>query len=654
MAVELINDGPQMKKATRRTLLSIAAALCFGILPAQERLTRVEPPCWWTGMKTSLQLLVQAPGIGGWDKVKIEGGKGVKVAAVHKADNPDFLFVDIDISPKAKAGTYTIVFGNGDKTIRHPYEISAREEGSASRGSFTTADLIYLIVPDRFANGDPSNDSTPDTADKADRKSPNGRHGGDIRGIIDHLDYIADLGATAIWCTPLLEDNAPRGSYHGYACSDYYRIDPRFGDNALYRTMVREGHKRGIKTIMDIVTNHCGTEHWWMKDMPFRDWVHTSDPYVNTNHTFSLSVDPNASQADRKIMEEGWFVRNMADMNLDNPYLLKYFQQWAVWWIEYSGLDGFRVDTFFYNEKGPISEWCKAVRDEYPSFNIVGECWSASPDYIAYWQADNPNRDGFNSNLPSIMDFPLRDAINSALSPARPSPEGPAQGNQGRGRRGPDISAVYNALSHDGLYHDLTHMLLFLSNHDTARIGDVFGQDPDKMRLAYVLLSTLRGIPQFFYGDEMMFHTGSPRRDDGRLRMDFPGGWQGDEVDLFTPEGRSGASSKAEGYGDAASLHDYCARLFNWRKGKEVIHSGKTLHFIPRDNTYGYFRYNDKEVVFVLINNSTEKRNVQWSRFSEITSSLGEGTDVLTGRRVRVGDDTVVEGNSALVVEFER
>ena len=641
------------KPISRISVIAAVLSLCavFG-LRAQESLTRVEPPCWWTGMKTSLQLMVQAPGIGDWD-VKIEGGKGVSVAGVHKADNPNFLFVDVDITPKAKSGTYTLVLSKDGRTIRHPYEIAKREDGSAQRESYTTSDLIYLIVPDRFANGDPSNDSTPDTADKVNRTSPGGRHGGDIQGIIDHLDYIADLGATAIWCTPLLEDNAPRGSYHGYACSDYYNIDSRFGDNALYRKMVQEGHKRGIKTIMDIVTNHCGTEHWWMKDMPFKDWVHTSDPYVNTNHTFSLSVDPNASVADRKIMEEGWFVRNMADMNLDNPYLLKYFQQWAVWWIEYSGLDGFRVDTFFYNEKGPISEWCRAVINEYPSFNIVGECWSGEQDFIAYWQGGNPNADGFDSHLPSIMDFPLRDAINNALTPERPAPEGAPAGGQGRGRRGPDISAVYNALSHDGLYHDLSHMLLFLSNHDTARIGDIFGGDPDKMKLAYVLLSTLRGIPQFFYGDEMMFMTGNPRRDDGRLRMDFPGGWQGDKMDLFTAEGRA-AASKEKDFAAAAELHDYARTLFNWRKGKEVIHSGRTLHFIPQDNTYGYFRYNDDEVVFVFLNNSTEKKNVQWTRFAEITSSLGEGTDVLTGKKVRVSDDTVVEGNSALVVEYTR
>ena len=617
----------------------VAASLYAG------EVTRVEPLSWWVGMKTDLQLLVGGEGIGAYT-ASIEGGKGVKVTAFHKADSPNYLFVDVAVSPKAAPGTYTLVFRNGKDEIRYPYEIAAREKGSAQRESYTTADLIYLIVPDRFANGDPSNDSTPDTIEKAQRESPMGRHGGDIQGIIDHLDYIADLGATALWSTPLLGDDAPRGSYHGYACSDYYHIDPRYGSNELYREMVSQAHAKGIKVILDVVTNHSSTSHWWMKDMPFKDWVHVKDPYVNTNHTFSLGMDPNAARADVEIMEEGWFVRGMPDMNLDNPYMLKYFQQWAVWWIEFSGLDGFRVDTYFYNEKVPMSEWCKAVTDEYPKFNIVGECWSTNPDMIAYWQGGNANNDGFDSHLPSIMDFPLQGAISAALSAPIPGSEQPQQGPPGRGRRGADISGVYNALSHDFVYHDLSKMLLFLSNHDIARIGDTFGHDPRNMKIAYTLLATLRGIPQLFYGDEMMFVTGNPRRDDGRLRMDFPGGWEGDTVNLFTAEGRAAAG------GVAAELHDYARTLFQWRKGASAVQSGKTLHFLPEKNTYGYFRYDGKEVVFVFINNSEEEVNVPWTRFSEISASLREGTNVITGERMKVSDETKVAPKSTLVVDF--
>ena len=592
--------------------------------------------------------MVNGEGIGAYDAVSVEGGRGLKVKAVHKADSPNYLFVDMEVKKKAKPGTYTLVFKGPSGELRYPYLIEQRTPGSASRGSFTTEDLIYLIVPDRFANGDPSNDSTPDTIEEVNRESPMGRHGGDIQGIIDHLDYIADLGATAIWPTPLLGDDAPRGSYHGYACSDYYHIDPRYGSNELYREMVQKAHSKGLKIIMDVVTNHSSTSHWWMKDLPFKDWVHVKDPYVNTNHTFSLGMDPNAARSDVEIMEEGWFVRGMPDMNLDNPFMLRYFQQWAVWWIEYSGLDGFRVDTYFYNEKVPMSEWCKAVTDEYPAFNIVGECWNLNPDMIAYWQGGNPNRDGFDSHLPSIMDFPLREAIQNALAAPQPRPEGAPQG---RGRRSPDISEVYNALSHDFVYHDLDRMLLFLSNHDTARIGDIFGSDPDRMKIAMTLLATLRGIPQMFYGDEMMFTIGNPRRDDGRLRMDFPGGWSGDGVDLFTPEGRHLAAADST-WAHAENLHDYVRTLFRWRKGSSAVQHGKTLHFLPQDNTYGYFRYDGLQTVFVFINNSDVEVTVPWTRFGEISAGLGLGRNVITGEACRPSDGTPVAPRSTLVVEF--
>lgn len=625
----------------------VLVTICCGLHAAE--IDRVEPLSWWTGMKTPLQLMVNGEGIRAYGSVRVEGARGVKVKAVHAADSPNYLFVDVEISSRAKPGTYTFVFGNGKEELRYPYKIEARSAGSADRDSFTTADLIYLIVPDRFANGDPSNDSTHDTAEKAQRESPMGRHGGDIQGIIDHLDYIADLGATALWSTPLLGSDNQRGSYHGYACTDYYHIDSRFGSNELYREMVQQAHAKGIKVILDVVTNHSSTSHWWMNDLPFKDWVHIKAPYVNTNHTFSLGMDPNAAKSDIAIMEEGWFVRGMPDMNLDNPFMLRYFQQWAVWWIEYSGIDGFRVDTYFYNEKEPMSRWCGAVRAEYPKFNIVGECWSANPDMIAYWQSGNPNNDGFDSNLPSVMDFPLRDAINNALTPPRPVPEGvPA----GRGRRGgPDIASVYNALGHDFIYHDLSHMLLFVSNHDTARIGDVFGADVSGMKIAITLLATLRGIPQLFYGDEMMFTTGNPRRDDGRLRMDFPGGWEGDEVNLFSEEGRLKASADSS-WAHAPELHDYARTLFRWRKGSSAVQNGKTLHFIPQDNTYGYFRYGGSEVVFVFINNSDAEVKLPWSRFSEMSASLGEGVDVITGRKCRLDDNTAVPPKSSLIIDY--
>ena len=428
-----------MKKTVLALTVSCALTACSGgpavVDPASvqdatcQEIKRVEPLSWWVGMQTDLQLLVQGPEIASFEVAV--AGKGLSVKGVHKAESPNFVFVDVEVSAQAQPGTYYFIFSKDGISFKYPYLINAREEGSAQRESFSTADMIYLIMPDRFASAFQDNDeawqggeyfdgsarpwTVPATPDKVDRQDAVARHGGDIQGIINHLDYIADLGATAIWCTPLLLDNQPQESYHGYACSDYYHIDPRFGDNALYKTFVEECHKKGLKVIMDVVTNHCGTAHWWMEEAPFKDWYHVNEPYMQMNALFSVYMDPHASVRDRERQESGWFVPSMPDMNLDNPYVLKYFQQWAVWWIEFSGLDGLRVDTYPYNEPGPMSRWCKAVTDEYPNMNIVGECWDFNIPQVAYWQKDNPNKDGFNSNLPSIMDFPLEHALMTAL-----------------------------------------------------------------------------------------------------------------------------------------------------------------------------------------------------------------------------------------------
>ena len=614
------------------------------IQDAGTRVGRVEPLSWWTGMKTPLQLMVCGDGISRYD-VRIEGGKDVKAGAVHKADSPDYLFVDVEISPDAVPGTYYIVFDDGTDKFKYSYEIAARSEGSAERGSFSTADMVYLIMPDRFANGDPSNDATDDTAEKPDRDGFFGRHGGDIQGIMGHLDYISDLGATAVWCTPLLLDDEPEGSYHGYACADYYRIDPRFGSNGLYREFVGKAHEKGLKVIMDIVTNHCGTAHWWMKNLPFEDWVHVFPEYTGTNVCFSTNMDPNASKYDLNLQESGWFVPSMPDMNLDNPFVLQYFKQWAVWWIEYAGLDGFRVDTYPYNEKKPMSEWCAAVLEEYPGFNIVGECWTSSIPQLAYWQGGNANRDGFDSHLPSIMDFPLQEAICKGL------PTDSQAWGEGMVR-------VYDCLSHDFVYHDLSRMMIFVGNHDMDRIGDVLRHNADRQKIAIAMMATMRGIPQMFYGDEMMFVSKDRSQGHGGLRVDFPGGWAGDKMDLFTAEGRARAAVNTDGKpvpeGFAADMHDYTRTLFQWRKGKKVIHDGRTMHFLTRDNTYAYFRYDDTDAVFVFINNSRGKKHIPWSHYAEIADGLHDGRNVLTGESAEVSDSTVVGPRQVLIVEYKR
>ena len=658
-----------MKKSILMAALALTAACSApqalnpaDVEEATTQLTRVEPLSWWTGMKTDLQLMVQGPDISSYN-VSIPGG-GLKVKEIHKADNPDFLFVDVEVSAKAVADTYYLVFSKDGQSFKYPYIIREREQGSAARTSFTTSDMIYLIMPDRFASAFGDNDeawqggeyfdgsarpwAVPATPDKVDRQDPVARHGGDIQGMMNHLDYIADLGATAIWCTPLLLDNQPRESYHGYACADYYHIDPRFGDNEHYKAFVAKAHEKGLKVIMDIVTNHCGTAHWWMDNPPFKDWYHVNEPYMQMNALFSVYMDPHASMRDRERQESGWFVPSMPDMNLDNPFVLKYFQQWAVWWIEYAGLDGLRVDTYPYNEPEPMSRWCKAVTDEYPDMNIVGECWDMNIPQVAYWQKDNPNRNGFNSNLPSIMDFPLQQAMLRALN------EDQVNWDEG-------MTRIYTVLAQDFAYQDLSHMLTFFANHDHARTGDVLRQEPARMKLAIALLATLRGIPQLYYGDEMMFLE---RKDvpshDGAKRIDFPGGWEGDDCDLFTAAGRASAP---EMYATAAEMHDYTRTLFRWRKGCKAVQEGRTLHFLSRknegarnmtDNSYAFFRYTDKDAVFVYINNNGEPRTLDWDHYREFVSGPVTGTDVLTGESVTLKNGVSVAPKSALIVEFSR
>ena len=655
MILPLNNNNPKIQSMFKK-LYAIMAALVLVSCAGQSgfdaasvadatpvQIDKVEPLSWWTGMKLPLQIMVKGENISQYS-ARIEGGRGVEVVAAHPGESANYQFLDVRIDKNAQPGTYYLVFTKGEESFKVPYEIAARVEGSAERKSFTTADMIYLIMPDRFSNGDPSNDNSDLTSEKADRNAFFGRHGGDIQGLINHLDYIHDLGATAIWCTPLLEDNQPEESYHGYACTDYYHIDSRFGSNELYREYAEKAHEKDLKVIMDIVTNHCGTAHWWMEDLPFADWIHQFPEFTPSNVCFSTNMDINASKQDLYIQESGWFVPTMADMNLDNPYVLQYFKQWAIWWIEYAGLDGFRVDTYPYNEREPMSQWCEAIINEYPNFNIVGECWTTMVPQLAYWQADNPNKDGFNSHLPSIMDFPLHDAIRMGLNE-------PAVWGQGMVR-------IYDALSNDFAYQDLSHMMTFVGNHDTDRIADVLGKDPDKVKLAMTMLATLRGIPQMFAGDEQM--QVSKRRSEGHggLRCDFPGGWAGDSIDAFTAEGRAAMTCNTDGEavakGQIEDVYNYVSRLFNWRKGKKVIHDGSTMHFLSRDNTYGYFRYDNEEVVFVFINNADETKNIPWDNYAELTSDLHQGRNVLTGESVEVSSKTVVAPHKALVVEFNR
>jgi len=578
----------------------------------------IEPLCWWTGMKTPLQLMINGEDIGSYD-VSVSGGRGVSVSGIHKAESPNYVFVDVDIADNAAPGTYTLEFSREGDSFSIPYEIGARREGSQMRQGFSTSDLIYLIMPDRFANADPTNDNTFDTIETMDKEAFFGRHGGDLQGIIDHLDYIADLGATAIWLNPALEDNEPVSSYHGYACTDYYKIDSRFGGNEKYREFVKESHARGIKVIMDIVTNHAGDKHWWMEDLPFADWIHQWPDYTHSNCAFSAQNDPYCSKLDSRNMQEGWFDTSMVDMNLDNPYLLQYFKQWGIWWAEWADLDGFRVDTYPYNEKEPMAEWNKSILTEYPNFNIVGEVWSNNVPQVAYWQAGNPNRDGFNSNLPTIMDFCLQTAMcNSLNTPYESWDEG--------------ITKVYDCIANDVYLNDVDHLMIFSSNHDQDRVADIFGEDPRKVKLMMTIVGTVRGIPQIYTGDEVLQTSRDRSQGHGGLRREFPDNW-----------------SESAG---AKDVHDFTRALFQWRKGSDAVQHGKTLHFLSRQNTYAYFRYTDDDAVFVFLNNNAGPFRIPWADYAEFTESHPGGwKNALTGETVDTNNLTIDE-KSSIILEY--
>ena len=596
------------------------------------KIEQVEPLCWWTEMRTPLTVMFHGQDLKDAEVSvqQVAAGKVVRGAchglvprSQHNAESPNYLFVDFGVF---QPGTYRITLKKGKKKATYDYVIGTRREGSRERKSFDASDVVYLIMSDRFVDGDPSNNSTPDTREKADKKNPNGRFGGDIQGIINSLDHIEKLGCTAIWPTPMLGDDEEAWSYHGYACSDYYHIDPRYGSNSLYAQMVQEAHKRGLKVLMDMVPNHCGGSHWWMKDLPYQDWINQFPQFTNTNNCFTANYDINASQYDRNLSNRGWFDHPMPDMNLENPDLLKYFQQWAIWWIEYADLDGLRIDTYPYIEKIPGSKWLSAIREEYPGINIVGECWTRPAPAVAYWQSGAKNFDGFDSNLPTVMDFPTEEAIRQALE---------NDGNYWGG----GLIRVYDALTMDYMYADVNKLFTFLGNHDMSRIRDaVKDRDIRRVKLAYVLLATMRGIPQVLYGDEYAMISSNKENpsDHSYLRMPLP--------------------QESELNAEMADMFEFQSQLFQWRKKEPVLHEGKTMHFLSRDNTYAFFRYNDQEAVFVFANASEEDREVPVSHYREILEQYNpEGYDPLTGNIINLSRNGIkVPALSTIIVKLTK
>ena len=549
--------------------------------------------------------------------------QGLVPTAQHNAESPNYLFVDMVVN---QPGTYRITLKKGNKKASYDYTIGERKAGSRERKSFDASDVVYLIMSDRFVDGDASNNSTKNTQEKADKSNVNGRWGGDIQGIINSFDHISKLGCTAIWPTPMLGDDEAAWSYHGYACSDYYHIDPRYGSNELYAQMVQQAHAKGLKILMDMVPNHCGAAHWWMKDLPYQDWINQFPQFTNTNNVFTANYDINASQYDRLLSNRGWFDHPMPDMNLENPDLLKYFQQWAIWWIEYADLDGLRVDTYPYIEKIPGSLWLKAIREEYPNINIVGECWTRPAPAVAYWQSGAKNFDGFDSYLPTVMDFPVEEAIRQALE------------NDGAGW-GNGLTRVYDAMTMDYMYADVNKLLTFLGNHDMARITDVVkDKDPRRVKLGYVLLATMRGIPQVLYGDEYAMTSANLEDPNNHsyLRAPLP---QGEQVTAAMQD-----------------MYDFQSKLFQWRKNEPVLHWGKTMHFLARNNTYSFFRYNDKEAVFVFVNAAEEARRIPTETYAEILGKYNAvGFSPMTGETIDLNrTDIEVPALGTMIVKLKK
>ena len=598
--------------------------------PAQ--IERIEPAFWWVGMKSDkLQLLVHGPRIAdAAPQIGDASAGSVRIESVSRVANPNYLFIDLRIAPDAAPGRVDIVFSHGDERFHAPFELRARAPGSAQRRGFDSSDVILNLVPDRFANGNPANDNVPGYGDEARRSDDEaGRHGGDIQGIVDHLDYFRDLGVTMLWPTPLTENRQPKYSYHGYAATDTYRIDPRFGSNEDYRRMVDAARAKGIGVIMDVVLNHIGSEHWWMRDMPAPDWIGFDGKYVQTQHARTTASDPYASKADARIYTDGWFSPNMPDMNQRNPFLATYQIQNAIWWVEYAGLSGLRVDTWGYSDQDFLQEWTRRVMAEYPNLNIVGEEWTSQPTVLMHWVGGERGASRrLATPLPSAMDFPLNGTLRKALASDTDDLHA-------------GLMDLYEGLVNDVLYPNPSKMVLFEGNHDLPRLYSVLKEDVGltKMALAYVM--TMPRVPQLYYGTEVLM-TSPTVRDDGKARQDFPGGWAGDKVNAFTGKGLS-AKQK--------DMQSFVRTLLNWRRTQTTVHHGKLMHFVPENGTYAWFRYDADSTVMVVINKNQAETTLDLSRFAEVLKTPTVARDVLAGKEVKLGKTIKLPARSVKIFE---
>ena len=605
---------------------SILLAIFFFSQLWSYNIEHLEPPFWWTDMKSNkLQLMVHGPNIA--DLRPSISYDNIRIVDVKTLDNPNYLFIKLEMSKNVQPGQFDINFLKDNKTIiKHNYTILERELNSMHRNGFSSKDVIYLITPDRYANGNPKNDTVSELTEKANRKNKDSRHGGDLKGIIDHLDYISDMGFTQIWLNPVLENNQPKYSYHGYSTTDYYNIDARFGSNELYKKLSAKAKEKGIGIIMDLILNHIGSGHWWMNDLPSKDWINFEGKFIQTNHIHEAVHDPHLTQSQKDLFTNGWFVETMPDLNQDNEFLSTYLIQASIWWIEFADLSGYRIDTYPYVNKNFLSQWSKRISEEYPNFNYVGEEWTSNVTMVSYWQKGSKTYDDYESFIPSMMDFPLQSALNKAI--------------QSEERWDSGIGNIYRVLSNDFQYGDPYNLVVFAGNHDMKRIYSELNENMNLYKMAMTFISTVRGIPQIYYGTEIAMTS---TEDHGQLRKDFPGGWANDRVNAFVDTGLKSNQLEAK---------RFLKKLLNWRKNNAAIINGKMIHYPVRDGVYIYFREYKNDLVMVAMNNNERKMRIDPQRFYEVIKDRKSGKDIFNDKIYKLSKKVTIPAKTVTVLEI--
>ncbi|MDT0552611.1 glycoside hydrolase family 13 protein [Urechidicola vernalis] len=622
----------------KQILIKITFMLSACIFSLQgQSIDRVEPMHWWAGMENpELQLLVYGENVS--DLTTVIQNEKIEILKIHKAKSPNYLFIDLDLS-KASAGVFNIQFKKGNKVvISHEYNLKNRKKDASLVQGFDSSDAVLLITPDRFVNGNASNDQIEGLLEQEVNRSDNyKRHGGDIEGIIDHLSYIDDLGYTAIWTNPLLTNDMSSQSYHGYAITDLYEIDPRFGTLDDYKALSKEMSSRGMKLIMDQVANHCGLEHWWMKDLPFEDWVNFQKEFENgektkySNHRRTTNQDRYASESDKKGMADGWFVSSMPDLNQRNPFMAKYIIQNSIWWVEEASLGGIRQDTYPYPDKQFMSDWAGAIMNEYPNFSIVGEEWSYNPLLIGYWQDGKKNQDDYDSNLTSSMDFAMQKLVIDGLKEEESWDKG--------------LVKIYEGLANDFGYSNPEQIMVFPDNHDMSRIHTQMDLDVTKTKMALSYYALIPRVFQGFYGTEILMHDSAKPGDHGLVRTDFPGGWTGDKVNAFTGAGLTDPQR---------DMQNFMSKLLNYRKSSTAIHKGKTVHFAPFMGTYFMFRTLDDETVVVILNKNEEPMTIDLKRYVEIGLEGKSIKSIIDDSEFVWGDSIDLEEKGVLILTTKK